>query len=86
MGRDERRAPLKTPAWEAKAIMNITRNKAKTRENTHTHTHTNRQRKHCSWLGLLKKKTMFDAKTIAKRICRGNSDKRHDEKVAAARK
>ena len=40
MGRDERRAPLKTPAWKAKAVMNITRNKAKKRENTHTHTHT----------------------------------------------
>ena len=41
--RDERQAPLKTPAWEAKAIMNITRNKAKKRENTHTHTHTHIQ-------------------------------------------
>lgn len=41
-----------------------------------THTPTNRQRKYCSWLGLLKK-TMFDAKTGARRLCRGNSDKRH---------
>ena len=45
MGRDERRAPLKTPAWEAKAIMSITRNKAKKRENTHTHTLTYKQTK-----------------------------------------
>ena len=33
-----------------------------------------------------KKKTMFDAKTIARRVCRGNSDKLHDLKVAEARK
>ena len=78
MGRDERRAPLKTPAWEAKAIMNITRNKAKKRENTHTHTLTYKQTKKVLLMARTfekKKKTMFDAKTIARRVCRGNSDK-----------